>query len=237
MERTALQAKKAAMPAIAKLRPIMGLRTVSLLESTQRGGAFSASNCASKKYTPVQLRWMRPLFGFADHAASDARRGSGGRSSGDRVNHDRGSAVTENGVLVRTQRDVGRNDRGVPGSISGNDQRKIRDISGRHTRMVAMTRSSVEVRPRGLEVRRLALGVLMNMQGVLARRQALHIELDFYAVRSFAQQRGAHALALCVFDFHRNWFGSGRAPCVRSRKAAQSYGTHNTGNRFHRSSL
>src|SRR6267142_2021657 len=138
MDRTALQAKKAAMPAIAKLRPIMGLRTVSLLELTQERGAVSAFNCASKKYTPVQLHWMRPLFGLADHAASDAGRGSGGRPSGDRVNHDRGSAVTENGVLVRTQRDVGCNDRGVPGSISSNDQRKIRDISGRHTRMVAM---------------------------------------------------------------------------------------------------
>src|SRR6267154_4365152 len=158
------------------------------------------------------------LFGFADHAAGDARRGSGGRSSRYSVNHDRGSAVTENGVLVRTQRNVGRNDRGVPGSISGNDQRKIRDISGRHTRMVAMTRSSVEVRPRGLEVRRLALGVLMNMQGMLARRQTLHIELDFYAVRSFAQQRGAHALALCVFDFHRNWFEAAALPaCAAAR--------------------
>src|SRR5712671_5852449 len=107
MERTALQAKKAAMPATAKLRPIIGLRTVSLQESTQRRGAFSASNCASKKYTPAQRHWMRPLFGFADHAASDAGRGSGGRSSRHSVNHDRGSAVTENGVLVRTQRNVG----------------------------------------------------------------------------------------------------------------------------------
>src|SRR5258705_6735225 len=160
MERTALQAKKAAMPAIARLRPIMGLRTVSLLELTQKRGAASASNCASKKYTPAQRHWMMPLFGFADHAASDAGRGSGGRPSGDSVNHNRGSAVTENGVLVRTQRHVRRNDRGVPGSISGYDQRKIRDISGRHTRVVAMTRSSVEVRPRGLEVRRLALAVL-----------------------------------------------------------------------------
>ena len=64
MERTALQAKKAAMPAIAKLRPIMGLRTVSLLELTQERGAVSASNCASKKYTPVQLRWMRRYSGL-----------------------------------------------------------------------------------------------------------------------------------------------------------------------------
>jgi hypothetical protein len=104
--------------------------------------------------------------------------------------------------------------------------------------MVAMTRSSVEVRPGGLKVRGLTLCVLMDVQGMLARRQTLHIELDFYPMRSFAEQRGAHALALCVFDFHRNWFGSGRAPCVRNRKAArQSYGTHNTGYRFHRSSL
>src|SRR6266853_6415271 len=107
MERTALQAKKAAAAAIAKVRPIVGLRTVSLQEP--------AAMPTLKKYTPSQLHWMRCLFRLADYAAGDARRGSAGSPSGNSVNYDRGSAIAEYGVFVRTLGTVGRNDGGGSG--------------------------------------------------------------------------------------------------------------------------
>src|SRR6267154_3799961 len=100
MERTALQAKKAAMAATAKVRPIVGLRTVSLREP--------AALPTLKKYTPPQLHWMRCLFRLADYATGDTRRGSGGSPSGNSVNYDRSSAIAEYGVFVRTHRNVGR---------------------------------------------------------------------------------------------------------------------------------
>src|SRR5260221_11195977 len=101
-----------------------------------------------------------------------------------------------------------------------------------------MARSAVEMWGGGLEVGRLALGVLMDVQRMLARWQALDVQLDFYSVRSFAEHGGSDVLTLGVFDFHGNRFGRGGAVGLHNGNAAgQNRKAHNTGNRFHRSSL
>src|SRR5258708_33869500 len=67
-----------------------------------------------------------------------------------------------------------------------------------------MARSTVEVWARGFEVGRVALGVLMDVQGMLARRQTLDVQLDLYAMRSFGKHGGSDALNLGVLDFDGN---------------------------------
>src|SRR5712664_305603 len=117
-------------------------------------------------------------------------------------------------------------------------QRKVRDISGGHTRVVGVAGSAIEMRTSGFEVRGLALGVLMDVQGMLARRQALDVQLDFHAMRSFAEHRGSHVLSLGVFDFHGDRLGrGGTAGLHGGDTAGKNHKAHNTGNRFHCSSL
>lgn len=178
------------------------------------------------------------LFGLADYAARDARRSGAGSSASDGMNDDGRPPVAENRMLVSTEGDVGRNYRRVAGSVGCHDQRKVGNVSGRETRVVCMAGSAVEVRAGGLEVRGLALGVLMDVQRVLARRQALDVELDSYSLWSFAEDGGPDLLTLGVFDFHGDRFGSGGAAGLHNGDAAgENHKAHNTGNRFHRSSL
>src|ERR1700730_2577167 len=133
------------------------------------------------------------LFGLADYTASDARRSGAGSSICHCVDHDGGAAVAENGMLVSAHGDIGRNDRRVAGSVSADDERKVRNVSSRQTRVVSMSGSAGKVRASRLEVRGLALGVLMDVQGVFTRRQALHAQFDFYSMRSFAEHGGSDA--------------------------------------------
>lgn len=58
----------------------------------------------------------------------------------------------------------------------------------------------IEVRTRRLEIWCLALGVLVKVQRVLARRQILQIEADLHALLRLLERRRAHALALGVLD-------------------------------------
>jgi hypothetical protein len=101
-----------------------------------------------------------------------------------------------------------------------------------------MASGAIEVRASRLEVRRFTLRILVNVQGVLARRQAFYVELDFDSMRSLAEHGTSHLLALRVFNFHRNRFGSsGAASLHRGGAARENHKAHNTGNRFHHSSL
>src|SRR5258707_4530677 len=100
-----------------------------------------------------------------------------------------------------------------------------------------MARSTVEVWARGFEVGRVALGVLMDVQGMLARRQTLDVQLDLYAMRSFGKHGGSDALTLGVLDFDGNRFRRGGAVGLHNRDAPrQNHKAHNTGKRFYCSS-
>jgi hypothetical protein len=139
------------------------------------------------KYTLVPPRWMMALFGLADYTASDAWRSGAGGSTSDGVNDDSGPAVAENRMLVIAESDIGSDYRRMASSVGSHDQGKVRDVPGGHTHVIGVAGGAVEVRARGLEVRCLALGVLMNVEGMLARRQAFDVQLDFHAMRGFAE--------------------------------------------------
>src|SRR5258708_30688504 len=97
-----------------------------------------------------------------------------------------------------------------------------------------MAGSTVEVWARGFEVGRVAIGVLMDVQGMLARRQTLDVQLDLYAMRSFGKHGGSDALTLGVLDFDGNRFRRGGAVGLHNRDAAsQNHKAHNTSKRFY----
>jgi hypothetical protein len=178
------------------------------------------------------------LFRLADDAASDAGRSGAGRSARDGVNDDSGAAVAENGMLVRTERNIWRNYYCVTGSISCDNQRKIGNVSSCQTGVFAVTGGAIEVRASRLKVGRFTLRVLVDVQRVLARRQALHVQLDFDSVRSVAKHGSSNVLTLSVFNFRSNRFGSGGTAglhCYETR--AENHKAHNTSNRSHHSSL
>src|SRR5258707_6031845 len=101
-----------------------------------------------------------------------------------------------------------------------------------------MARSTVEVWARGFEVGRVALGVLMDVQGMLARRQTLDVQLDLYAMRSFGKHGGSDALTLGVLDFDGNRFRRGGGVGLDNGDAArQDPNAHHTSEYVYRTSL
>jgi hypothetical protein len=80
-----------------------------------------ANNAATEVYARV-ITLDEALFRLADDAASDPGRRRAGRSARDGVNDDSGSSIAENGMLVRTERNIWRNYYCVTGSISCDNQ-------------------------------------------------------------------------------------------------------------------
>src|SRR5579863_10738700 len=62
----------------------------------------------------------------------------------------------------------------------------------------------IEVRPRRLEVRSIAFCILVNVDGMLARRQVLHVELDIHSRSSGLNHGGTRAFARAVLELHLN---------------------------------
>src|SRR5258708_14352000 len=101
-----------------------------------------------------------------------------------------------------------------------------------------MARSTVEVWALGFEVGRVALGVLMDVQGMLARRQTLDVQLDLYAMRSFGKHGGSDALTLGVLDFDGNRFRRGGAGgLLHGAPPPPNHNAPNTGKQLHSSAL
>ena len=92
-------------------------------------------------------------------------------------------------MIVCAERNVRRDYRSMGCSVGANDQRKIRDVTCRQSgvvRVIAFRCAAwVEVGSGRFEIRRLAFRELMDMQGMLARRQVLDVELDSYAMGRF----------------------------------------------------
>jgi hypothetical protein len=87
--------------------------------------------------------------------------------------------------------------------VRTNDERKVWDIAGGRTRIHSfMHVSAAEMRTRGFEIRRLALRKLVDVQGVLPRREILDIQGDFDALGRGRESRSADTLALHILDVH-----------------------------------
>src|SRR5260370_6152406 len=139
----------------------------------------------------------RKLFGLGDDAAGDARGSTAAGAAGYGVNDNRGPAIAEDGVSIRAESYIGSDGARVGCAVRSNDQSKVRDIASGHS-LVGV--SAAKMRSGGLEVGRLTLGHLMNVEGVLTRREILDIEGYFDALGRGRESRSADALALCILD-------------------------------------
>ena len=59
----------------------------------------------------------------------------------------------------------------------------------------------------GFEVGRIALGELVDVHGMLAGRQSLEVQLNFYALWRGGERCGADVMAFSVSDLNRHGFG------------------------------
>jgi hypothetical protein len=142
------------------------------------------------------------LFRFGDDAAGDAR-WTARAAAFCSVNNDGRAAVGKYGMLIAAHGDAGGNDGDVRGAIVGDDQEEIRNVAG-HGAAAGVARG-IKVWTGGLEIGRIAFGVLMNVHGVLAGRKILDIEFEADAIGSAGEGRGAHRFALGILniDDHR----------------------------------
>lgn len=141
----------------------------------------------------------------SDDAAGNTR--GSGRSAAfrHRVDHDRGTSITEDGVVIVAQSDIWRDDGNVGGAIGGNDERKIRDVAGGGCVVVVFSAAGIEVRSRGLEVWRFAFCDLMDMDGMFAWRKILDVQRYFDPFGRPGEQRRSNIVAIGIpeFDGHR----------------------------------
>src|SRR5580692_10151796 len=89
------------------------------------------------------------LFRLRDHRAGDTRRRGAGSARGDRVDDHGGSSIAEHRMVVASECDVGGHDAGMCCTVSGHDQRKIRDVACRKSRVVGVV---AVLGPAGVEV-------------------------------------------------------------------------------------
>src|SRR3982074_2653254 len=71
----------------------------------------------------------------------------------------------------------------------------------------------IEMRSRGLEVRGIALRVLMKVDGMYARRQILEIDLHSDSGAGLPQNRGTHGLALSILKVNHGLGRTGGCEC------------------------
>jgi len=133
-----------------------------------------------------------------DDAAGDAGWSAASGASGNGVDNDGRPAIAEDRVIVITQSDVWRDGGHVGGAIFPHDQREIRNVS-RGCAAVRVT-AGVKMGARGLEVRRFAFRELVDMDGMLARREFLDVQNDFHAGWCGGKGCRANGLAIGVLD-------------------------------------
>jgi len=130
----------------------------------QAGQAEARPNNAANEVYAAVVTLDDALYRLADNAAGDARRSGAGTSARDGVNHDRGAPVAEDRMLVSTERDIGRDHCCVASSVGCHNQRKIRNVASRQTRVFGMAGGATEVRASRFEVWRFTFRVLVNVQ-------------------------------------------------------------------------
>ena len=155
-------------------------------------------------------RSARSLLWLCDDAASDPRwrRRSSAPCNG--VNNNRSPTVAKDGMVIVAKSYVRRDHRNVRGAVGADNERKIRYVAGRHAVMAVLGAAGIEVRTGGLEVRRVALGNLMDVDGMLAGRQILDVQCNFDALRTAGKLGSANALAFGVLEFDSHWFAAVR---------------------------
>ena len=120
------------------------------------------------------------------------------------MNDNSGAPITEDGVVVAAESDVGGHNRGVRGTVRSDDQGEIGNVAGGQAAMVGV--SGTEVRPCGFEIGRFALCDLMNVEGMLAWWKVFDVQLDFDTVRRFREDGSSDRLPLRALDIYGDGF-------------------------------
>ncbi len=145
------------------------------------------------------------MLRFLDDAAGDARGSGGSAAFRHRVDYDCGSAVAKDGVVIVAESYVWCNDGNMGGAVGGDDERKIRDVADGGGVMVMFNATGIEVRASGLEVRRIAFGDLMDVDGMFAWRKILDVQRDFDAFWRAGKLGRPNIVTIGIpeFDGHR----------------------------------
>ena len=121
------------------------------------------------------------------------------------MNHNRCASVAEDGVLAFAQRDIRISDAGLRLAIVVNDE--ILHVAGvRSFRIVEPVLFAVwiEMRAGRLEVGRIALGILMNMNSVLTGGHIVQVELDLDAFAGALESGASHVPSAAIFHVYLN---------------------------------
>jgi len=179
--------------------------------------------CHAAEISPTLLR---------NHTAGDAvagvARGVGLLVVGLGVHYDCGASVAEQGMAVAAERDVfilplemrfAVRAHGEVGVVTGVVTFRI---------LQSMLLSiGIEVASRGLEVRGVALRVLMKVDSMFARRQIFEIDFHLNARGRLPKNRGAYNLALGIFDLNQDLGRTGRGECDHEQcEREQASGFH-----------
>jgi len=151
-----------------------------------------------------------------DHPASNAVPGVARRIClhvvGFGVNHQRRSTVTEERVAVRAEIDVF--DRSPEMRVTlrvGGEVIQIAGVMAFRILQAMLLVVRIEVWSRRLEIRSITFRVLVNVNGVLSRRQAFKVGFNSYRIfLLLPQDRGANAIALRVCHFNHGLGGAGQ---------------------------
>ncbi len=121
------------------------------------------------------------------------------------MDDERGASIAEQGMAVAAERDVRvlplemRFAFGVDGKVW-----TVASVMALRILQSMLLTVRIEMRPRGLEVRGVALRVLVKVDGMFTRRQILDIDVHPDPRAGFPEDRGAHTLALGILELNHS---------------------------------
>jgi hypothetical protein len=137
------------------------------------------------------------------------------------MNDDGGAAVAEDGVVVGAEGEIGCDSADVGRAIGRHHEQEIGNVPCRVAAMDMVV--GIEMATGRLEVGRVALGIFVDVDGVLSWRKILDVESDFYSRGSGGEKRGADIFALGIDEIrsHRLNDGMGLSLLRRNGKGGE----------------
>ncbi len=162
----------------------------------------------------------------ACNAVAGVPRGIGLHVIGLGVNHNRGAAISEQGVAVVAHIHGLVYERLLGGDTFCNGEiRHVPSVRALWVPQSMFLVVRIEVRACGLEVRHVAFWILMNMDGVLAGGEIIEIQPDLHTLLLRRQGCGAHTFAIPILQMDNFFAAFGRA---HQRDCADGYGECNS---------
>ncbi len=152
------------------------------------------------------------LFGY--HTTGDAVTGVSGRIGFHVVrlgmDNQRRPPIAENGVAVISPVHISVDDPSLRLAVSVHGE--VLHVASMMTFKIlksVLLVVGIEMRASRLEIWWIALRILVDVDGMLSRRQIVQVELDHHAI-ALVHKRRTYALALGILQFDRNFGGAGQ---------------------------